>query len=659
MSWINTLNWWQWFIMAILPPLVILLYFLKLRRMPVEVPSTYLWRRALEDLHVNSIWQRLRNNLLLWLQLLVLALMILALLRPGIRSDQKIESRSILMIDHSASMQATDLGKSRLELAKEKALELVSTMSSDDVAMVIAFSDRADVRQGFTSDQRRLRAAIESIQPSERTTDLNEALRTASGLATPGRTGTAEEAGDAEDTGDAGDAPSLEANPAHLYLISDGRFSTPSSEFENLTAEFIPIGSSEPENIAILAFTSQRAPEKPGLAEAFARLQNFGSQPAQAEVTLRLDGQLIDAMNVDLEPGSIRGLNFELTDVEAGRLELSLQTDDDLSVDNVAYAALTPPRQLEVVLATEGNPALVAALNTPQAIALANVRTVRPDELESDSIKQLSASGTVDLFIYDACAPPMMPEANTLFFGQVPPAGGWQASEPIGPLFVIDYQRDHPLLQYVDFGLLLIAEGVSLAAPGGAVDLIRTDEGVLMAIVPRARYQDAVIGLDLRRGNTNWPNRRSFPIFILNSLEFLGGATSAAGAKNVRPGQPAILDVASRFDGVRITTPSGNELAVQRDGQSQIVFSQSDETGFYEVKDPNSDRLLQLFTANLFSEQESQLKPTGEVTLGLQELKAETEQVEMIRVEYWRWLLVLVLVAICVEWLVYSKRISL
>ncbi len=78
MNWINTLSWPWWIVLASIPPAVLSLYFLKLRRRPVEVPSTMLWRKALEDLHVNSIWQRLRNNILLWLQLLFLLLAILA-----------------------------------------------------------------------------------------------------------------------------------------------------------------------------------------------------------------------------------------------------------------------------------------------------------------------------------------------------------------------------------------------------------------------------------------------------------------------------------------------------------------------------------------------------------------------------------------------------
>ncbi len=52
-----------WSALAGVPVGIIALYFLKLRRRPVRVPSTLLWRRSLEDLHVNSLFQRLRTEL--------------------------------------------------------------------------------------------------------------------------------------------------------------------------------------------------------------------------------------------------------------------------------------------------------------------------------------------------------------------------------------------------------------------------------------------------------------------------------------------------------------------------------------------------------------------------------------------------------------------
>src|SRR6187455_3227955 len=113
----NTLAPWQWGLLALVPPAIIALYFLKLRRQPLEVPSTYLWSRTLEDLHVNSIWQRLRRNLLLFLQLLMLALLTFALCRPGWKGVELKGERFIFVIDVSGSMNATDQRPSRLQAA--------------------------------------------------------------------------------------------------------------------------------------------------------------------------------------------------------------------------------------------------------------------------------------------------------------------------------------------------------------------------------------------------------------------------------------------------------------------------------------------------------------------------------------------------------------
>src|SRR3954451_9358056 len=48
-----------------IPLALILLYFLKLKRKPLRVPSTFLWRKSIEDLHANSFFQWLRDNVLL------------------------------------------------------------------------------------------------------------------------------------------------------------------------------------------------------------------------------------------------------------------------------------------------------------------------------------------------------------------------------------------------------------------------------------------------------------------------------------------------------------------------------------------------------------------------------------------------------------------
>src|SRR5437660_11928385 len=134
-----TLVWWQWGLLAIVPPAIIALYFLKLKRQPLEVPSTYLWSRAIEDLHVNSLWQRLRQSLLLFLQLLLIAMLILTLLRPGRQATELIGDRFVFLVDTSASMAATDAPPSRLDTAKRQVVALFEQMNPRDTAMSIRF----------------------------------------------------------------------------------------------------------------------------------------------------------------------------------------------------------------------------------------------------------------------------------------------------------------------------------------------------------------------------------------------------------------------------------------------------------------------------------------------------------------------------------------
>ena len=93
-------------LLAIIPA-IILLYFLKLKRKPIQVPSTFLWKKSIEDLHVNSLFQWLRNNSFCFLQLLVLLfLLIYSVLGFRFHGSTTPSRHYILMIDNSASMSA-------------------------------------------------------------------------------------------------------------------------------------------------------------------------------------------------------------------------------------------------------------------------------------------------------------------------------------------------------------------------------------------------------------------------------------------------------------------------------------------------------------------------------------------------------------------------
>ena len=259
-----------WIVLGCIPPLILFLYFLKLRRQPVQVPSTYLWRRTIEDLHVNSLWQKLRQSLLLFLQLLIVFLVIMACLRPGWHGETLVGDRFVFIIDTSASMNATDMAPTRLEYAKKQAIAYVDQMGAGNVAMVISVSDSSRVEQPYTPDRRALRRAIEGIKPTNNRSDISQALRSAAALANPGHSSNAADQSDQT-------IRIAEPKPAKMIIFSDGGYETiPQFFLQNLTAEYIPVGKETATNVGIVGFTAQRNPEKPDQVQAFARLENPG-----------------------------------------------------------------------------------------------------------------------------------------------------------------------------------------------------------------------------------------------------------------------------------------------------------------------------------------------------------------------------------------------
>ncbi len=662
------LPWWGWLAVGVIPPLILLLYFLKLRRNPVEVPSTYLWKRTIEDLHVNSLWQRLRQNLLLFLQLLLLLLIVLACLHPGFSGSSLSGDRFILLIDNSASMSTVEGGASRLDTAKAKALEVIDKMKSGDSAMIIAFSDSTTIVQSYTDNHNTLRRKIGTIQPTIRATDMSDALRYAASLANPGRTGERDKDRD---------VAVAEALPATLYIISDGGFrSIPDITLANLATRYLPVGEVEA-NVGIVVFTADANPEKPGELEAFARLENSGPEPVTLNLELYVDdrSEPDDVMKLTVPPAGSRGpgsvgARFDLTElaIEDGQqatLRAVLNHKDALPVDNTAYAALNRPRLAKILLVTAGNPLLKHALNTSMIREISDVLLVEPKALTTKHHKNEALSGVYDLIIYDRCSPPDLPLANTMFIGAIPPGKEWKASKRQRILQIQDWNQVHPLMQSVDFAGVRFFEGQSLDPPAGAIELASADIGPIAAVSPRGGYLDAVFGVDIlttgEKGqlfNTDWHLKETFPLFIQNMVKFLGGARTGANVISAKPGELVKLRTDGPMKFLRISNPAGSTQDVLPENQNTFIYGQTNRLGVYQARETSSSDIYRQFSVNLFDGRESDIRTRPELELGLDKVEG-VQTWQPTRKNWWKWILLAGLGVLLFEWYIFNKRVYL
>ncbi len=402
--------------------------------------------------------------------------------------------------------------------------------------------------------------------------------------------------------------------------------------------------------------------------------ENFGREPADVSLELFLDDRLDNADHVEVLPEANRGVAFDLGAVESGVLRLRATTGDHLALDDVAYAVISPPRRGRVLLVTPGNDPLRLALQTKAVAEIADVRVESPSFLKTKPYAEQAAAGAWQLAIYDRCRPDRMPQSNTFWIGSLPPEGGWSAGKAVASPQIIDVVTSHPLLQWTDLGDVLVAEGTPLRPPRGGSVLVDSDAGPLLALAPRDAFEDAVLGFVIldegtegggqakRYIGTNWFIRPSFPVFVMNLLEYMGGGQEPLETAGPRPGTPVVLDLASGTGqagslsyNVRIRTPSGQTVdATARAGK--VAFADTGELGVYEVQ--AGGKTVRRFAVNLFDPNESAIRPDLAPTIKIGDVKVAGESGwEPARREIWKYLVLAGLAVLLLEWYIYIRRI--
>lgn len=322
---------------AIAIPSLIILYFLKLRRRDLEVSTTLLWKKAIQDLQANAPFQKLRRNLLLFLQLLALAAVLFAVAQPFIKGQTVRGSRHVLLIDRSASMASIDAeGKgsatvSRLEAAKLQALAFVDAMPEGDLffgqnkgdqAMVIAFDETAEPLQPFTNDKRQLRAAIERITQTDKGSAVSEAMRVAQAHQPQRRV-----------VEGVGLESVNEGEVISMRLYSDGKLMDANEAkpgVEN-SVVYVALGKPDAPNLAITNLKAERSYENPQEVTIFASLLNTQQQDRTIDVELLIDGVPSGIKSVTV-PGASRG-NLELSAPASARANAEERDANEVAGD--------------------------------------------------------------------------------------------------------------------------------------------------------------------------------------------------------------------------------------------------------------------------------------------------------------------------------------
>jgi Ca-activated chloride channel family protein len=595
------------------------MYMLRLRRREMMVSSTMLWQKLLRDREANAPWQKLRRNLLLFLQLLILAALVLALARPFIPIPSVISGSTVVLLDASASMQADDIASNRFEAAKTETEGLINDLGGDNQMTLIHVGHTPTVLASATNDKAVLRRSLAAAQPTTATPNWDAALALAAGAAQGFRDGRIVIVSDG---GVTGDLPPLPTAPVYL-----------------------PIGESSA-NLTISALATRGTETGPQL---FASVANQGEFDQEGLFTLLLDETLYDSRRVSIPAGSTANLTWDLPDgTVAIEARLSDHENDNLVLDDVAFAVHEGGVTNRALLVTEGNLFLEQVFSVLPGV---EAFKAAPD---SDLTEE-----EFDLYVFDGVSlPDPLPQADMLIIN--PPLG----SSTDGLLNVTDTfsdtvairLADSPLLQFVDWRDVNIREAKQVVAPW-AQPLVEAEGGALVLTGEQNGHRIAVLPFDLR--DSDLPLQIAFPVLMANITSWLSPGRAFDAPTGLRPGDPVPISPTASTTAVLVEKPDGTVWTADV-GEDAIIFSETEQLGFYHVslRDDEAMRAAGSFAVNLFSPHESAISPAESLNIGQVSMETEAEG-DVGQRELWPWLLFIALILLAVEWWVYHRGTSL
>lgn len=592
---------------------IILLYMLRLRRREVMVSSTLLWQKLLRDREANAPWQRLRRNLLLLLQLLILAMLVLALARPFIPVPSIISGSVVVLLDGSASMLATDVEPTRFAVAKTQINRLINDLGGNSQMSIIQVGSSPTVLAPATNDKNLLREAVNAAEAETAVGNWEAAISLASGAAQGFR------------------------NP-QVIIVSDGGLpeGLPPLPVEPI---YLPIGESG-ENLAMTALATRETEDG---VQLFASVRNEGLLNQTALLSLSLDGTLFDSRRIEIGGQSGQSITWDLPP-ETAVIEARLSDNeaDQLAIDNVAWAVHEGGVSNRTLLVTEGN------------LFLEQVFGVLPG---IEAFKAAPGSDVInepfDLYIFDGVAlPDPPPAADRLIINPQPGAEDLFVTTGVFSNTTAVRLADSSLLQFVDWRTVNIRQAQQVTAPWAEV-LVEGAGGPLLLIGEPDGHRTAILTFDL--SDSDLPLQIAFPILMANITNWLRPGQAFDAATSRLPGEAVSIAPGADTTAVLVTKPDGDQW-LSEVGETAVLFTETNAPGLYAVtlRSPAGDRLAGQFAVNLFSTTESAIRPAERIQIGQSTVETAVAD-DVGQREFWPWLVAIGFIILIIEWWVHHR----
>jgi len=620
MKWPGFVNLFgAWFFLALIP--LIILYFLKLRRPKMEVPSLALWQSVVNDQRVNSPFQKFRRNLLLLLQIIFLCLLVLALMQPFLSADAEVADYKPLLIDCSASMSSLDesSGKSRLELVKEQVREQIQNLSGDQRIALFSFASTGRRLTEFTNDRRTLLKALDAVQPTDLPGQLDDVLRMA--------------------------AAYIRTFPIEtVTIMTDGNLPD-QVDFElpfSLEVKRVSPGGA---NVGITEMSARRSgPEE---WEVFIRVSGSSVDLRGAELEFYENGEKTNSQTIEVSNEEAERMVFPVSTSQARLIEARLvpSSFDSMAIDNNVWLTLPVPRPLKV-------------WTSPKLSSWRHAIRVQPNIALEDTEEAVPAGSDYDLIVSDTSELGDVLAPVRVFVGVIPADLQDLIEIAEDVTHVVDWNRTAPILRHVQLSDVQIGEQPKLMAGASVKDLEERGYEVLIdgnagpLLLQKREGLSVSFWFTFHTDKSTLPYRVGFPIVAANAVESALKQASLSEVSAASTGVlPAISVDADRSYTVR--SPDGQQIPVTSTAAGTLSGIPAPKVGRYDVMEGND--IVTSVGTGLLNTTETSLTSVEELRFTELTVAAEqTDKIDSDRPLWW----ILALFAFCVmlfEWWYFQR----
>jgi hypothetical protein len=550
-------------------PILIIIHTLKPKPRQVDVTNLFLWNEVLQERTYNLSFERLKKNLPLILQILIVILAALALAKPTWTYLTAKKGNMILVIDTSASMKTRAGSGIRFDLARQKALQLVEERDPDQQVLIVEAGKKPFVKTGFINTTGQAQDLIKKLQPSDAPANLESAIYLALSFVDPAK----------EDL---------------LYLITDGA-GKDLSDLVKSHPKIRPIIISGGEhNVGITKFEFRQHVDLSDQYEFMLEIKNFDLSPIECAIHLSIDRAVLFERVISFEAQEKQMLIIPYSGLINGIARATLKIDDDFTVDNQAYLSLNAAKEIWVLLVSKGNRFLEKLLAAYPNFRVNSVKEIIPSSWSEQTSRH-------DIVIIDRMDFPETKRGNLLLIDSYSPSIPLVKTGRVRLPEILTWNRQNPLMVNVNLSGLIVEESAKLQTDKQLQPLIDSARTGLMYAFEEDGLRAVLLGFDLTRSDL--PLKVAFPVMMSNIFNWLNPHKLEFSILQTAAGEAFDIYFKPQTDIIYTRAPfeKWDKHPVK---MNPFKYGNTGRVGIYTVAENGKERY---FTVNLADESESDI----------------------------------------------------